>query len=78
MRERLRRLGERPVTLRLPPDLLERAERLLPGLGRDPRLSALASLSRSQVLRLALLEGLQVLERRYRATERDPGDGSEG
>jgi hypothetical protein len=64
-------LSENPVTLRLPADLLRRADALVPALGRDGRTAVLAGMiTRSVVLRLALAEGLQILEARHRPPSR--------
>lgn len=52
--------------LRLPPELLKRAERLLPMVAADPRVSLLGRVSRSTVLRMALISGLDALEKQYR------------
>jgi len=52
------------TTLRLPKEILERAEILVPELKRHPEL-ALTRLSRSLVLRLALMEGIEALEEKY-------------
>jgi predicted DNA-binding protein len=49
------RLTEFPTTIRLPADLRERVEALIPKIG-----------SKSTVLRLAVAEGVRALERRYR------------
>lgn len=49
------RLTEYPTTIRLPADLRERVEGLIPKIG-----------SKSTVLRLAVAEGIRALERRYR------------
>jgi predicted DNA-binding protein len=49
------RLTEYPSTVRLPADLRERVEALIPKIG-----------SKSTVLRLAVAEGVRALERRYK------------
>jgi DNA-binding XRE family transcriptional regulator len=54
------------ITLRLPVDDLDRADELVPLLEQVPHLRA-ARVSRSLVLRLALYEGLAVLEKQYGA-----------
>jgi predicted DNA-binding protein len=48
------RLTDQPMSLRIPPDLRERIDALTPRIG-----------TLSAVLRLALLDGVKVLERRY-------------
>lgn len=49
------RLTEQPMSIRIPADLRERIDALTAQIG-----------TLSAVLRLALLEGVKVLERRYR------------
>jgi len=52
--------------LRLPSDALARAEALIPALAKDPMLRAAGrGVSRSVVLRLAVLRGLDSLEAEY-------------
>ena len=48
------RLTDTPMSIRIPPDLRERIDALTLKLG-----------TQSAVLRVALLEGVRVLERRY-------------
>jgi hypothetical protein len=57
---------EKPTQLRLPRDLLRRAEALVPVLAEDPELRALGRMTKTAVLRLALVHGLEALEQRYR------------
>ena len=57
---------DRPVTIRLPAELLARVEALAPELQKYGNLRAV-NVTRAAVLRLALLEGLEVLE--WRALE---------
>ena len=54
------------MTIRAPTEVVERAERLVDYV-RGPMITAITGgrVSRSMVLRIALLEGLQVLEERY-------------
>lgn len=56
---------ERPLTLRLPHELVRRIDDLLPHVGGDLSYAALGRVSRSQVLRIALLEGVKLLRKRY-------------
>jgi predicted DNA-binding protein len=49
------RLTDYPTTIRLPADLRERLEALIPKVG-----------PKSTVLRLAIAEGIRALERRYK------------
>lgn len=51
------------IALRVPADALERAELLVPRLNARPEHQARGAVTRSDVLRLALLRGLQALER---------------
>jgi hypothetical protein len=58
------RMGKATMTtLRLPMELLERADALIPALSHHATASASGELVRSDVLRLALLRGLTELER---------------
>lgn len=59
-------------SLRLDPDHLARAERLLARLSRNARLRVMGRLSRSGVLRLAMEEGLSRLEEEYPDPETPP------
>ena len=60
-------MEENPVTLRLPQPYLDRAQDLVHFLAEDPEIMATAgrSVSRSTVLRLAVVRGLEVLEGKY-------------
>lgn len=53
--------------LRLPPDLVEWADRLVPLVAADPKMAAVGRVTRSSVLRLALVKGLESLEWQYSA-----------
>jgi hypothetical protein len=64
---------EKPTQLRLPRDLLERAEALVPVLADDPEVRALGRLTKTAVLRLAVLHGLEALEKRYRRSAEAKG-----
>ena len=57
-----------PTSLRLHPDLVDRADRLRPLMEEDPEYN-IGRVSRALVLRLAVLRGLERLERKYGATE---------
>ena len=63
---------DRTLTIRLPAALVERAGALIPDLEADPAVTAARGGSRgvglSAVVRLALLEGLAILERRHKGT----------
>ena len=56
---------EEQIVLRLPDGTAERAERLAPAITDDPQYFAYGKIKKSMVLRLAVLEGLAVLEERY-------------
>lgn len=51
--------------LRLPPELLEAAEKILPLVAADPQVAAVGRVTRSSVLRLALAKGLESMEWKY-------------
>lgn len=51
------------VTLRLPKALVERADALIPRVREDAEMLVVGRVSRSIVLRLAVLRGLESLER---------------
>jgi hypothetical protein len=50
------------VTLRLPKSLLQRADALIPTLRANSEIFVVGRLSRSVVLRLAVLRGLETME----------------
>ena len=50
------------VTLRLPKSLLQRADSLIPALRTNSDIFVVGRLSRSVVLRLAVLRGLEAME----------------
>jgi len=51
--------------LRLPPELLEAAEKMLPLVAADPQVAAVGRVTRSSVLRLALAKGLESMQYKY-------------
>jgi hypothetical protein len=55
------------TSMRLPSNLLARADALIESLQTDSALSLMGKMTRSKVLRLALSEGLRVLETRSRS-----------
>jgi len=58
--------GDNPVAIRLPGELLARLDALVPKIAADTDTAiVLGRISRSSVLRLAVLEGVKVLERRH-------------
>ena len=59
-------MAERPLeSVRLPADLMERAEALVPLMKKDGELAAFGRVSKSSVVRLALHRGLVSLEEQY-------------
>lgn len=54
------------TSIRLPSAMVERVDRLLPALNRDPALTALGPVTRAAALRLAIVDGLSRLESKYR------------
>ena len=63
------RLGTVNTQLRLPRQLLEQAERLVPVLADHPAIFGYGRISKAAVIRLALAEGLKTLEQRYGSCE---------
>lgn len=62
-------MANNQLSLRLTDEILERAEALLPHLESDPALNAAtAQVTRTTVLRYALLRGLAELEREQQET----------
>ena len=57
---------EEQIIARFPAGTTERAEALMPVIGAAPQFVAIGKVTKSMVLRLALMEGLAVLEKRYR------------
>ena len=55
------------VNLRLPAALLERAEALAEAAASAPELAILPNVTRSDILRLCLLRGVEALESEYEA-----------
>lgn len=54
------------IPVRIPEDLLQQADDLIPAIQGDHHLHAVAGrISRSSVLRLAIVEGIGVLRKRY-------------
>jgi hypothetical protein len=68
-RRKTERVSDAPVTLRLHPDIIERLDALQPKIAADSDTATLlGGVSRSSVTRLALVEGVRVLEKRYGKT----------
>lgn len=60
-------MAERPLeSVRLPADLMARAEALVPLIEKDPELSSFGRVNKSSVVRLALHRGLKNLEEQYK------------
>jgi len=55
-----------PVTVRIPAELAKRLDRLKPKVGKDPTLTTFGRVSRSSIVKLALLRGVAVLEAEYK------------
>lgn len=53
------------VVVRVPGSLLKRIERLVRLVGKDKELSAFGRVSRSSVVRLALVRGVEDLEKQF-------------
>ena len=64
-RQKRSRPGSAQTALRLPSDLLERADALVERVAADPERAGTGMVTRSDVLRLALVRGLTTLERKY-------------
>ena len=63
------------VPVRVPAELLARIDLLLPLLREDPELTTTGRVSRSSIVRLAVLRGVEVLERRT-AKRTTPGEAT--
>jgi len=60
-------MTERPLeSVRLPGDMMARAEALIPAMQKDPELTAFGNVNKSSVVRLALHKGLTLLEEQYK------------
>lgn len=54
------------ISIRLPTDIIKRADALVAALAREAADQGITRVGRSVVIKRALLEGLRVLEERYR------------
>ncbi len=54
------------ISLRITPGIIKRAEALRKMMGKDPTQAALGKITQSMVLKVALAEGLAILEKRYK------------
>ena len=59
---------KKALNLKVDKEIIERAEALIPRLKADPELSALGRISVSSIIRLAILRGIEVLEKQYNET----------
>ncbi len=55
-----------PIAVRVPPEMAKRIDRLLPKITKDRSVSTLGVVTKSSVVKLALLRGLEVLEGEYK------------
>lgn len=62
----MRKAATGKLSLRVPPDVLKRADGLRSKVSRDPSVNPLGQVTRSTVLKLALMRGLDELEKQYR------------
>ncbi len=56
--------SETLISIRLPKALLKRVDALVKTLARNPAFSAMTRVTRSGILKAALVEGLPIVERR--------------
>jgi predicted DNA-binding protein len=54
------------ISIRVPVEALKRAEALKKPIGKNASIAALGKVTRSTVLKLALIRGLDALEKEYR------------
>ena len=54
-------MPDNPIALRLPPELLKRADKMVKKLSKDPDFMNIRT-SRNYVLKMAVLRGLEVME----------------
>lgn len=64
-------MGERmksrtPLSVRIPDELTRRLDRLIPKIAKDQNVSTMGRVSRSAVVKLALLRGVAALEQEYK------------
>jgi hypothetical protein len=55
-----------PVSVRVPKELVDRLDRLVPKLAKDPAWHTLGIVSRTSAIKLALLRGVEALEKQYK------------
>lgn len=56
---------DQPISMRLPTEVLERLDALLQYAEKDPEITIFQKPTRSSMLRLAVLRGVEVLEKQY-------------
>jgi hypothetical protein len=54
------------VALRIPTEALKRADALIPKVARDSTVAALGEITRSTILKLAVMRGLDALEKEHK------------
>lgn len=64
--------SDETVNVRLPTELLKRAEALVAELEKDSQLRVMGRVSRSTVLRLAVWKGIEALEAAYQPSKLQP------
>lgn len=69
------RRSQTPVNVRLPDTMLARLDALAPQVGAAAELATVVTVTRSDVLRLAVLKGLEQLEAEYAGHPALPGMG---
>lgn len=67
------RQGQTPVNVRLPATMIARLDALVPTVGAASELATVVTVTRSDVLRLAILRGLEQLEAEYAGHPALPG-----
>ncbi len=54
------------LSVRVSPELLKRADKLIARVGRDTAVTTIGRVTRSTIIKLALVRGLDALEQEYR------------
>jgi hypothetical protein len=54
------------LSVRVSPEMLKRADRLIPKVSRDPAVTTIGRVTRSTVVKLALMRGFDALEQEYK------------
>jgi predicted DNA-binding protein len=55
-----------PLSIRVPPEMMKRLDKLIPKLVRDTSVASLGVVTRSTAAKVALDHGLRALEEKYR------------